>query len=126
KFGQMLSTRRDLLPDDIALELTKLQDRVPPFAGDQARAIIEKAYRQPLEAIFTKFDLQPLASASVAQVHVARLLNGREVIVKVLRPGIEKIIRRDIELLYIIARLAQRYWREGRRLRPLEVVTEYE
>ncbi|MCP5158736.1 MAG: ubiquinone biosynthesis regulatory protein kinase UbiB [Gammaproteobacteria bacterium] len=126
KFGQMLSTRRDLLPDDIALELTKLQDRVPPFAGDQARAIVEKAYRQPLEAMFTEFDLQPLASASVAQVHVARLLNGREVVIKVLRPGIEKIIRRDVELLYIIARLAQRYWREGRRLRPLEVVTEYE
>ena len=126
KFGQMLSTRRDLLPDDIALELTKLQDRVPPFAGGQARTIVEKAYRQPLEAIFAEFNLQPLASASIAQVHAARLLNGREVVVKVLRPGIEKIIRRDVELLYIIARLAQRYWREGRRLRPLEVVSEYE
>jgi ubiquinone biosynthesis protein len=126
KFGQMLSTRRDLLPDDIALELAKLQDQVPPFPGDQARAIIEKAYGQPLEMAFAHFDSQPLASASIAQVHAARLLNGREVVVKVLRPGIEKVIRRDVELLYIIASLAQRYWREGRRLRPVEVVAEYE
>ncbi|MDS4025491.1 MAG: ubiquinone biosynthesis regulatory protein kinase UbiB [Candidatus Contendobacter sp.] len=126
KFGQMLSTRRDLLPDDIALELAKLQDRVPPFPGEQARTIIEKAHGQPLEAIFVEFELQPLASASIAQVHAARLRNGREVVVKVLRPAVEKVIRRDVELLYIIAGLAQRYWREGRRLRPIEVVTEYE
>ena len=126
KFGQMLSTRRDLLPDDIALELAKLQDRVPPFPGEQARTIIEKAYGQPLDAVFTEFTTQPLASASIAQVHAARLLNGREVVVKVLRPAIEKVIRRDVELLYIVARLAQRYWKEGRRLRPLEVVGEYE
>jgi len=126
KFGQMLSTRRDLMPDDIALELAKLQDRVPPFPGEQARTIVEKAYGQPLEAVFAEFGAQPLASASIAQVHAARLLNGREVVVKVLRPAIEKVIRRDVELLYIVASLAQRYWKEGRRLRPLEVVGEYE
>ncbi|MBL8250910.1 MAG: ubiquinone biosynthesis regulatory protein kinase UbiB [Candidatus Competibacter sp.] len=126
KFGQMLSTRRDLLPDDIALELAKLQDQVPPFPGDQARTIIERAYGQPWETVFEEFSFQPLASASIAQVHAARLRGGREVVVKVLRPGIEKIIRRDIELLYIIAALAQRYWKEGRRLRPIEVVAEYE
>lgn len=126
KFGQMLSTRRDLLPDDIALELAKLQDRVPSFPGTEARSIIEKAYAQPLDAVFAAFSTEPLASASIAQVHAARLLNGREVVVKVLRPGIEKVIRRDVELLYIVASLAQRYWKEGRRLRPLEVVGEYE
>ncbi len=125
KFGQMLSTRRDLLPDDIALELAKLQDRVPPFPSDQARTIVEKAYGKSLEAVFTEFSVQPLASASIAQVHTARLLNGREVVVKVLRPGIESIIRRDMELLSILANMAQRYWKEGRRLRPMEVVAEY-
>lgn len=126
KFGQMLSTRRDLLPDDIALELARLQDRVPPFPGEQARAIIEKAYGHPLEVVFDHFSFEPLASASIAQVHAARLREGQDVVVKVLRPGIEKIIRRDIDLLYIIANLAQRYWKEGRRLRPVEVVAEYE
>ena len=126
KFGQMLSTRRDLLPDDIAIELARLQDRVPPFPGEMARAIVEKAYGQPMESLFAQFDLQPLASASIAQVHLARMLTGQEVVVKVVRPGIERIIRRDVDLLYTIAELAQRYWREGRRLRPLEVVAEYE
>ncbi|HXH02960.1 MAG TPA: ubiquinone biosynthesis regulatory protein kinase UbiB [Candidatus Competibacteraceae bacterium] len=126
KFGQMLSTRRDLLPDDIADELARLQDRVPPFPGEQSRAIVEKAYGQPLSAMFVRFDEQPLASASIAQVHTARLLDGREVVVKVVRPGIERIIRRDVDLLYIIAGLAERYWKEGRRLRPREVVAEYE
>lgn len=126
KFGQMLSTRCDLLPDDIALELARLQDRVPPFPGEQARAIIEKAYGHSLEVVFDHFSFEPLASASIAQVHAARLRAGQDVVVKVLRPGIEKIIRRDIELLYIIANLAQRYWKEGRRLRPVEVVAEYE
>lgn len=126
KFGQMLSTRRDLLPDDIALELARLQDRVPSFPGEQVRISIEKAYGQPLEMVFDDFNFQPLASASIAQVHIARLRNGREVAIKVVRPAIEKTIRRDVELLYIIATLAQRYWKEGRRLRPLEVVAEYE
>ncbi len=126
KFGQILSTRRDLLPDDLANELAKLQDRVPPFPGDQARVIIEKAYGQPVGELLDAFDEQPLASASVAQVHTAQLKDGTAVVVKVLRPGIEKIIRRDVDLLFTIARLAEKYWKEGRRLRPVEVIEEYE
>jgi ubiquinone biosynthesis protein len=126
KFGQILSTRRDLLPDDISLELARLQDRVPPFPGETAVAILEKAYGKPLNEVFAEFDTQPLASASIAQVHAARLLDGTEVVVKVVRPNIEPVIRRDIGLLYIIADKLHRYWSEGRRLRPLEVVREFE
>ncbi len=126
KFGQILSTRRDLLPDDIAEELVKLQDRVPPFPGTVAVAIMEKAYGRPLQEIFAEFDPTPIASASIAQVHAARLLDGTEVVVKVVRPNIEPVIRRDIGLLYIIADKLQRYWSEGRRLRPMEVVQEFE
>ncbi len=126
KFGQTLSTRRDLLPDDIARELARLQDKVPPFPGTQARVIIETTYGKPLSAVFSKFDEQPLASASIAQVHAAHLLDGQEVIVKVVRPDIERIIRRDIDLLFIFAELVERYWREGRRLRARAVVSEYE
>ncbi|MCW9089370.1 MAG: ubiquinone biosynthesis regulatory protein kinase UbiB [Gammaproteobacteria bacterium] len=126
KFGQILSTRRDLLPDDISLELAALQDRVPPFPGRTAVAILEKAYGKPLDQVFAEFNPEPLASASIAQVHVARLLDGTEVVVKVVRPDIEPVIRRDIGLLYIIADKLQRYWSEGRRLRPLEVVGEFE
>ncbi|MCP5113337.1 MAG: ubiquinone biosynthesis regulatory protein kinase UbiB, partial [bacterium] len=126
KFGQLLSTRRDLLPEDLAHELARLQDRVPPFPGSEARALIEKAYGHPLEQVLDEFDEAPLASASIAQVHTARLKSGRSVVVKVLRPDIEKTIRRDIALMYTVAGLAQRYWREGRRLRPVEVVREYE
>ncbi len=126
KFGQILSTRRDLLPDDIAEELAKLQDRVPPFPGGAAVAIIEKAYGQRLGEVFAEFNETPLASASIAQVHTARLLDGTDVVVKVVRPNIEPVIRRDIGLLYIIADKLQRYWSEGRRLRPLEVVAEFE
>lgn len=126
KFGQLLSTRVDLLPADMAEELAKLQDRVPPFPGSEARALIEKAWGRPVEAVLDAFDETPLASASIAQVHTAQLKDGREVIVKVLRPGIEKIIRRDVDLLYAFAGLAQRYWPDGRRLRPVEVVREYE
>ncbi|MCP4040694.1 MAG: ubiquinone biosynthesis regulatory protein kinase UbiB [Gammaproteobacteria bacterium] len=126
KFGQMLSTRRDLLADDIAVELAKLQDRVPPFPGSQARAIIERAYGHSVEEAFGFFDEEPLASASIAQVHIAQLKDGREVVVKVLRPDIEREIQRDIGLLHTIARLAERFWKDGRRLRPREVVAEYE
>jgi ubiquinone biosynthesis protein len=126
KFGQILSTRRDLLPDDIAEELSRLQDRVPPFAGQQAIQIIEKAYGQNILDTFASFDEKPLASASIAQVHTATLHDGSEVVVKVLRPGIEKIIRRDLGLLYYIAGLAEKYWQDGKRLRPLEVVEEFE
>ncbi|AGA88932.1 2-polyprenylphenol 6-hydroxylase [Thioflavicoccus mobilis 8321] len=126
KFGQILSTRRDLLPDDLAIELAKLQDRVPPFPGRIARTMIEKAWGQPIENVLDAFDETPLASASIAQVHTARLKDGREVVVKVLRPGIERVIRRDVRLLYTIAGLAQRYWKDGRRLRPVDVIREYE
>lgn len=126
KFGQILSTRIDLLPDDIALELVKLQDQVPGFSSAQAVAIIEKAFAKPLSDVFQRFDQQPLASASIAQVHSAQLHDGREVVVKVVRPGIEKIIRRDVDLLYTIAELAARYWSDGKRLRPSEVVREFE
>jgi len=126
KFGQILSTRRDLLPDEIADELAKLQDRVPPFPGLQARQIIEKAYKHPLNEVFSNFNETPLASASIAQVHTATLLDGTDVVVKVVRPNIEKIIKRDVGLLYIVANMAQRYWKDGRRLRPVEVVREYE
>lgn len=126
KFGQILSTRRDLLPDDIAIELAKLQDKVPSFPGALARQIVEKAYGTPVTEVFLHFDETPLASASIAQVHAARMLDGREVVVKIVRPEIEQVIRRDIALLYTVAELAQRYWSEGKRLRPVEVVAEYE
>lgn len=126
KFGQMLSTRRDLLPDDVAQELAKLQDRVPPFPGTTARVIVEEALEKPVGELFESFDEHPHASASIAQVHLARLMGGRDVVVKVVRPGIQKVIARDIGLLYVVAELAERYWREGRRLRPREVVAEYE
>jgi ubiquinone biosynthesis protein len=126
KFGQILSTRRDLLPDEIAEELVKLQDEVPPFPADQSRAIVEKALGGKVEDIFARFDTEPMASASIAQVHAAKLHSGEEVIVKVVRPGIEKAIRKDVDLMYTLARLAQKYSREARRLRPLEVVEEYE
>ena len=126
KFGQVLSTRRDLLPLDIADELAKLQDRVPPFPGTEARAMVEASLGKPVSELFTSFDEQPLASASIAQVHAAKLKDGREVVVKVLRPGVEQRIHVDLDVLYTIAGLAQAYWRDGRRLRPLEVVAEYE
>jgi len=126
KFGQILSTRRDLLPDDIAIELTKLQDQVPPFPGEQAKQMVERALGQPLSSAFAAFELKPLASASIAQVHAATLHDGRKVVVKVVRPNIEHTIQRDIDLLYTIARLAVRYSREARRLRPVEVVEEYD
>jgi len=126
KFGQAVSTRRDLLPSDIADELAKLQDQVPPFPGDVARGIVEQAYGRPIAEVFDRFDEVPLAAASIAQVHTARLPNGKEVVVKVLRPGMRAVIERDLEVLYALARLAQQYWPEGRRLRPVEVVAEYE
>ncbi|MCO6412928.1 MAG: ubiquinone biosynthesis regulatory protein kinase UbiB [Thiogranum sp.] len=126
KFGQILSTRRDLLPDDISIELAKLQDRVPPFAGAHARQLVERAFQRPVSEVFQSFDEQPLASASVAQVHAATLITGEDVVVKVLRPGIEPVIRRDVSLLRYIAGLAERYWREGKRLRPCEIVGEFE
>ncbi len=126
KFGQILSTRRDLLPDDIIDELEKLQDRVPPFPGEKAREIVEQAYGCTVASVFSNFDLQPLASASIAQVHAAELENGRKIVVKILRPNILKIIQRDIDLLYSVAKLTERFWSHGKRLRPKELVAEFE
>ncbi len=125
KFGQMLSTRPDLLPEDIATELARLQDQVPPFAGDDAVRIVERALGTPLDRHFAEFARQPVASASVAQVHLGSLHDGTEVAVKVLRPGIERVIARDLDLLYTMARLAMRYWDDATRLRPVEVVDEF-
>ena len=126
KFGQVVSTRPDLIPADIAVELTRLQDDVLPFPGDEAREVIERALDAPLSEHFASFDVQPLASASVAQVHGATLQDSTEVVVKVLRPGIEKVIEQDLQLLYQLARLADRHWPNARRLRPLEVVDDYD
>jgi ubiquinone biosynthesis protein len=126
KFGQVVSTRRDLLPPDIADELAKLQDRVPPFPGEAAQARIETALGRPVAELFGRFDPAPLAAASIAQVHAATLPDGREVVVKVLRPGMREIIGRDLEVLHTLAGLAEDYWPDSRRFRPRDVVVEYE
>ena len=125
KFGQALSTRRDLLPVDIADELAKLQDRVPPFPGNIAVVMIEKTFGKPLDDIFGSFESAPLAAASIAQVHAATLKNGDEVVVKVLRPGMREVIDLDLEVLDALAALADEYWIEARPVRPIEVVREY-
>jgi ubiquinone biosynthesis protein len=125
KFGQALSTRRDLLPPDIADELAKLQDRVPPFDGAVAAAMVEQALDNRLDQIFGSFDSSPLAAASIAQVHTATLKNGQEVVVKVLRPGMLEVIELDLEVLATLAALAQEYWIESRPVRPIDVVREY-
>jgi ubiquinone biosynthesis protein len=126
KFGQIMSTRRDLLSEDIAEEFARLQDRVPPFPGSVARSIIEKAYEKDLDDVFLEFDETPLASASVAQVHAAKLKDGRDFIVKVIRPDIETTIRRDLELMYFLAQKADTYYSKGRHLRVSGVVKEFE
>lgn len=126
KFGQMLSTRRDLMPADIADELAKLQDQVPPFPSAQAVAVLEAAYGKPLREVFKNFDETPVASASVAQVHFAVLPDGREVAVKILRPGITDIIAHDVALLKVAADLIEWLWADGRRLKPREVINEFE
>ncbi|MFI4890149.1 MAG: ubiquinone biosynthesis regulatory protein kinase UbiB [Steroidobacterales bacterium] len=125
KFGQALSTRRDLLPVDIADELARLQDRVPPFDSATAIATVEAAFGKPITEIFRDFEAAPLAAASIAQVHVATLGSGQEVVVKILRPGMREVIERDLEVLDTLAALADEYWEQGRRLRPVEVVAEY-
>jgi ubiquinone biosynthesis protein len=126
KFGQAVSTRPDLLPPDIAAELTKLQDAVPPFPGEQAQALVAAALARPLQEVFAHFDSTPLAAASIAQVHAAQLLDGSDVVVKVLRPGMRERITRDLEVMHALATLLDRYSSEGRRLRPRDVVREYE
>ncbi|MFE1813917.1 ubiquinone biosynthesis regulatory protein kinase UbiB [Metapseudomonas otitidis] len=126
KFGQLLSTRRDLLPPDIADELARLQDQVPPFDPEQAVRLIEEQLGARISDVFTRFDVAPLASASVAQVHAARLKSGEDVVVKVVRPGLKPVIRQDLAWLFLIARLAERLSSDARRLRPVEVVSDYE
>ena len=126
KLGQILSTRRDLMPADIADEFAKLQDAVAPFPGKLARGAIEKAYDRDLGEVFLEFDEEPLASASVAQVHRAKLKDGRDFIIKVLRPDIEVLIRRDVALLHYLAEKAEKYYPQGRALRFTGVVKEFE
>ncbi|MES1953867.1 ubiquinone biosynthesis regulatory protein kinase UbiB [Salinisphaera hydrothermalis] len=132
KFGQTLSTRRDLLPDGMAEELSKLQDDVPPFEGAEARSLIEAAYGHELERFFAEFEEQPMAAASIAQVHAARLhpaegeAQGASVVVKVLRPDVHERVARDISVLYTLARMAARFHPEAERLRPVEIVAEYD
>ena len=125
KFGQLLSTRRDLVPLDIADELARLQDRVPPFRSDLAVAEIERSLARPIDAIFASFEREPVASASIAQVHLAVLKDGREVAVKVLRPNVEAAVARDVLLLETAAGLLEKLWADGRRLKPREVVAEF-
>lgn len=124
KAGQIISTRRDIIPDDIAIELAKLQDRVPPFSGTKAKAIVEQALACRIDEVFAEFDTQALASASIAQVHAARLHNGESVVVKVLRPNIGKIIDGDVDLLMSFASLAERYSSNARHFKPKQLVHE--
>jgi len=126
KFGQVLSTRRDLLPPDVADELARLQDRVPPFPAAQARVLVERAYGRPIEAVFASFEAEPVASASIAQVHFATLKDGRDVAVKVLRPGMLAVIDDDLSLMRTLARWVERLSEDGRRLKPREVVAEFD
>lgn len=125
KFGQMLSTRRDLLDPKLADELAKLQDRVPPFPTEQALARLQAEYGRPVAEVFNRFDMLPVASASVAQVHFGELPDGTEVAIKILRPGIDKIIAKDMALLDVAATLIEKLWADGRRLKPREVVAEF-
>ena len=126
KFGQVLSTRRDLIPLDVADELARLQDRVPPFPAAQSRALVEKAFGRPIGEVFARFDAEPVASASIAQVHFAELKDGREVAVKVLRPGMREVIEQDLTLLHTLAAWVERLSADGRRLKPREVVAEFD
>ncbi len=125
KFGQMLSTRRDLIPADIADELARLQDRVPPFPSVEAEAVLRRAYGREASEVFAEFDATPVASASVAQVHRARLKSGEACAVKILRPGIRRVIDHDLELLMAGAALVETLWSDGKRLKPREVVREF-
>jgi len=126
KFGQVLSTRRDLMPPDIAEELAHLQERVPPFPSAVAVAIIEKAFGKPLNQVFAAFEQTPVASASIAQVHFAQLHDGREVAVKVLRPEMLQVIEKDLGLMRVMAGWVERLSRDGKRLKPRQVVAEFD
>jgi ubiquinone biosynthesis protein len=126
KFGQALSTRPDLLAPEVASELAKLQDQVPPFDGALAAEALAHAFGRPVSQVFAEFDRTPLAAASIAQVHAARLPDGTAVVVKILRPHVAALIQRDVEVLYAIAALAEDYWPEARRLHPTEIVGEFE
>jgi len=126
KFGQVLSTRRDLMPADIADELAKLQDRVPPFSSALAIAQIEKSLGAHPDTLFDSFERVPVASASIAQVHFAMLKDGTQVAVKVLRPGMKKSIDEDVDLMHIAADLIERVWADGKRLKPKQVVGEFD
>jgi ubiquinone biosynthesis protein len=124
KFGQLLSTRVDMLPDEIAVELVKLQDQVPPFCGNLAQATVEKSLNKPIAELFKSFDTTPLASASIAQVHAATMLDGTDVVVKILRPNVKKHVARDLDILLIIARGMTFFMPGMRRFKPYEVVLE--
>ena len=126
KFGQLLSTRRDLLPEEYADELARLQDRVPPFPGAMAISTIETEIGRPLTASFATFSEQPLASASLAQVHEATLTSGDEVVVKVIRPGIAGVIKKDLALILALAKLLERFFSDARRLHLIRIVEDYE
>ena len=126
KLGQVLSTRPDMIPSEITKELSKLQDDVEPFSWTQAKKLIEQQLDQPLSEIFNHIDEKPLASASVAQVHAAELLDGREVVIKVLRPGIKKMVKRDLELMRSVAKLARTFGNPGVQVDPVEIVAEFE
>ncbi len=126
KFGQALSTRKDLFEEAVSDQLQRLQDQVPPFDIEAAVTIIETALEAPIDELFAQFDRQPLASASVAQVHTAELKSGKEVVVKVIRPGIEKVIREDLQVMYMFAQLLERVWVHGERLHPVDIVRDYE
>jgi ubiquinone biosynthesis protein len=126
KFGQLLSTRSDLIPEDIILSLEKLQDRVKTFSSELAVEKIEEAFGKKIDAIYATFDKKPLASASIAQVHAATLKTGEDVVVKIIRPTIEKTIRHDIAVLKSAAKLIELFWKHGKRLRPKALVSEFE
>nr|WP_324257027.1 ubiquinone biosynthesis regulatory protein kinase UbiB [Cellvibrio fontiphilus] len=125
KFGQLLSTRPDLVPADIVLELNHLQDNVAPFAPEEFQRIVESSLGAKISTIFASYDAAPLASASIAQVHTAVLNNGREVVIKVVRPGIERVIEQDIQLLLLVARWVEKNTLDGKRLHPVEIVQDY-
>ncbi len=126
KFGQALSTRPDVIPADIAVELSQLQDNVPAFSSQDALAIVEAAYHRSVFDVFAHFDEVPLASASVAQVHAATLKSGEDVVVKILRPNIRKKIEQDLNILKTMANFADRYWSESKRFKPKQIVEEFE